>query len=117
MVASNIAKLLRYCFIRENHAHFHSSMQMGDGRFVACCVIKIQNKLKYNFSGRVSLLQVATVTRISTNWFENFQRFELWRTIFPGNFPTGVENWFELSGGPRNRWFEKSGFHCKESQK
>ena len=39
---------------------------MGDGRFVACWVIKMQNKLKYNFSGRVSLLQVATVTGIST---------------------------------------------------
>ena len=67
---------------------------MGDGRFVACCVIKIQNKLKYNFSGGVSLLQVANVTGVSTNWFENFQRFELWRVIFPGIFPTGVENWF-----------------------
>ena len=85
---------------------------MGDGRFVAYCVTKIQNKLKYNFSGRVSLPQVATVTGISTNWFENFQRFELWRVIFPGIFPTGVENWFELSGGSRNRGFEKSGFYC-----
>ena len=36
------------------------------------CVIKIQNELKYNFSGRVSLFQVASVTGISTNWFENF---------------------------------------------
>ena len=33
----------------------------GDGRFAPCCVIKIQNELKYNFSGWVSLLQVATV--------------------------------------------------------
>ena len=79
---------------------------MGD---VACCVIKIQNKLKYNFSGRVSLLQVATVTGISTNWFEKFQRFELWRVIFPGFFPTGVENWFEFAGVSNNRGFEKSG--------
>ena len=73
---------------------------MGDGRFVACCVIKKQNKLKYNFFGRVSLLQVATytVTGISTNWSENFQRFELWRVIFSGIFPTGVENWFEFDG-------------------
>ena len=70
---------------------------MGDGRFVAFCVVKIQNKLKYNFSGRLSLLQAATVTGISTNWFENFQRFELWRVIFPGIFPTGVENWFEFA--------------------
>ena len=70
---------------------------MGDGRFVACCVIKIQNKLKYNFSRRVSLLQFATVTGISTNWFGNFQRFELWRVIFPGIFPTGVDNWFEFA--------------------
>ena len=68
---------------------------MGDGRFVASCVIKIQNKLKYNFS--------------STNWLENFQSFELWRVIFPGIFPTGDENWFESAGvsniieGSRNR--------------
>ena len=55
-VASDEAKLLRYCFIRGNHAHFRSIKQMGDGRFVACCVIKIQNELKYNFSGSVSLL-------------------------------------------------------------
>ena len=81
---------------------------MGDA---ACCVIKVQNKLKYNFSGRVSLLQVATVTGISTNGFEKFQRFELWRVIFPGFFPTGVENWFDGSSlrefriieGSRNR--------------
>ena len=79
---------------------------MGDGGFVACCVIEIQNKLKYNFSGRVSLLQVATVTATSTNWFENFQR---WRVIFPGIFPMGVENWFEFVGVSNNRGFEKSG--------
>ena len=78
---------------------------MGD---VACCVIKIKNKLKYNFSGGVSLLQVATVTGISTNWFEKFQRFELWRVIFPGFFLTGVENWFEFAGVSNNRG-EKSG--------
>ena len=47
---------------------------MGDGRFVAGCVIKIQNKLKYNFSGRVSLLKVATVTGISYGG-EFFQGF------------------------------------------
>ena len=62
---------------------------MGDGRFVAYCVMKIQNKLKHNFSGRVSLLQAATVTGISSNWFENFQRFDLWRVIFPGIFSHG----------------------------
>ena len=81
---------------------------MGDGRFVASCVIKIQNKLKYNFSRRVSLLQVPTITGISTNWLENFQRFELWRVIFPGIFPTGDENWFESAGVSNNRGFEKS---------
>ena len=75
---------------------------MGDGRFVACCVIKIQNKQKYNFSGRVSLLQFATVTGISTNWFENFQRFELWRVIFAGIFPMGVNNWLEVVGVSNN---------------
>ena len=82
---------------------------MGDGRFVTCCVIKIQNKLKYNFSGRVSLLQVATVTGISTNWFEKFQRFELWWVILSGIFPTGVENWFEFAGVSNNQGFKKSG--------
>ena len=82
---------------------------MGDGRFVACCVIKIQNELKYNFSGRLSLVQVATVTGVSTNWFENFQRFELWGVIFKGIFLTGVENWLEFAGVSNNRGFEKSG--------
>ena len=47
-----------------------------DGRWQICC---LQNKLKFNFSGRVSLLQVTTVSGISTNWFENFQRFELYK--------------------------------------
>ena len=82
---------------------------MGDGRFVSCCVIKIQNKLKFIFSGRVTLLQVTTVIGISTNWFENFQRFELWKVIFPEIFPTGVENWFEFAGVSNNRRLEKSG--------
>ena len=82
---------------------------MVDGRFAACCIIKIQNKLKYNSSGRVSLLRVATITGISTNWFENFQRFELWRVIFAGIFSTEVENWFEFAGISNNRGFEKSG--------
>ena len=79
---------------------------MGD---VACCVIKIQNKLKYNFSGRVSLLQAATVTGINTNWFEKFQRFELWRVIFPGFFfpwesriGSGLRE-FRIIEGSRNR--------------
>ena len=81
---------------------------MGDGRFVACCVIKIQNKLKYNFSGFLCF-KVATVTGISTNWLEIFQRFELWRGISPGIFPTGDENWFEFEGVSNNRGFEKSG--------
>ena len=81
---------------------------MGDGRFVTCCVIKIQNKQKYNFHGRVSLLQVVTVNGISTNWFENFQRFELWRVIFPGIFPIGIENWFEFAGVSNNQGFKKS---------
>ena len=60
---------------------------MRDERFVVCCVIKTQNELEYNFFGRVSLLQVATVTGINTNWFEKFQSFELWRVFFPGIFP------------------------------
>ena len=28
---------------------------------------------------------------------------------FSGNFPTGVENWFEFAGISNNRGFEKSG--------
>ena len=105
-MASNVAKLLRYCFIRGNHPHFRSN------RWKICCLLcnkNKKNKLKYNFSERASLLEVATVTGISTNWFENFQRFELWRVIFPGMFPTGVENWFEFAGVSNNRGFEKSG--------
>ena len=82
---------------------------MGDCRCVACCVIEIQNNLKYSFSGRASLLQVAALTGISTNWFENFQRFELWRVICPGIFPTGVEKWSEFAGVSNNRGFEKLG--------
>ena len=78
---------------------------MGD---VACCVIKIQSKLKYSSSGRVSLLQIATATVISTKWFETFQRFESWRVIFSGIFSTGVDNWFEFAGVWNNRGFEKS---------
>ena len=78
---------------------------MGEGKFVTCSVIKIQNKLKYNFSGRVSLLQVTTVSGISTNLFEKFQRFELWRVIFP----MGIENWFKFEGVLTNRGFKKLG--------
>ena len=43
-----------------------------DGRWPICRLLCNKNKLKHNFSGRVSLLQVATVTGISTNWFKNF---------------------------------------------
>ena len=68
---------------------------MGD---VACCVIKIQNKLKYDFSGRVSLLEVATVTGISTNLLENIQRFEIWRVIFSGNFSHGRRELVRVCG-------------------
>ena len=61
--------------------------------------------LNYNFSRSLYLLQVANVTGISTKWFQSFQRFELWRVIFP----TGVGNWFEFAGVSNNRGFEKSG--------
>ena len=71
---------------------------MENDRFVACCVIKIQNKLKYNFSGSASLLQVVNVTGISTKWLKNFERFELWKVIFP----KGVKNWFEFVGVSNN---------------
>ena len=81
---------------------------MGDDRFVACCVIKIRNKLKYTeLSRKCFFAEAAIVTGISTKWFENFQRFELWRVIFL----TGVENWFEFTGVSNNRGLEKSG--CK----
>ena len=77
---------------------------MEDDRFVSCSEIKIQNKPKYNLSGRGYLAEVANVTGIGTKWFRNLQRFELWRVIFP----TEVENWFEYAGfriteGSRNR--------------
>ena len=78
---------------------------MRDDRVVACCVIKIQNRLSYNFSRSVYLLQVVNVTGISIKWFQNFQRFELWRVIFP----TEVKNWFKFAGVSNNRGFEKSG--------
>ena len=35
---------------------------------------------------------------------------------FLGIFPKGSDNWFELSGGSRNRGFEKSGFYCTLQQ-
>ena len=45
------------------------------------------------------------VTGISTKWFENFQRFELWRVIFS----TRVENWFKFAGVLNNGGFMKLG--------
>ena len=66
--------------------------------------------MQYNFFGRVSLLQIATVTGISTNWFENFQRFELWRVIFPGIFSKGVENWLiRVCGSFEQSWARETG--------
>ena len=82
---------------------------MGDVRFVACYVIKIQNKLfwkgmymymyvcmyvcKTLFKhGKIlhnSLLQVATVTGIRTNCLENFQRLEVMEGNFSRNFSNG----------------------------
>ena len=92
------------------------------GRWPICCLLcnKIQNKLKYNFSGSVSLLQVATVTGISTHCFENFQRFELRRVLFPGIFPTVVEKWFEFAGvsiieGSRN-WGQNYSVRVRQIQ-
>ena len=93
-----LLKLLRYCFIRGNHAHFHSNRwEMADFSLAQC-----NKKIQKLEAGRVSLLEVATVTGISTNWFEKFQRFELWRVIFPGIFPTAVKNWFEFVGVSNN---------------
>ena len=78
MASSNVAKLLRYCFTRRLGAIMHIFV-VTDGRPQICRLLcnKSITKLKYNFSGRVSLLQVATVTGISTNWVVNVQRFEL----------------------------------------
>ena len=45
------------------------------------------------------------VTGISAKLFQNFQRFKLWRVIFP----TGVQNWFEFAGVSSNQGFEKLG--------
>ena len=68
-MASDDSKLLRYSFVTGNTAHFRSNRWEMTDLLLSCC---IQNKPKYNFSGRVSLLQVAIVTGISTKWFENF---------------------------------------------
>lgn len=38
---------------------------MADDRFVSCCIIKIENKLTYNLSESVYLLQGENVTGIS----------------------------------------------------
>ena len=43
-----------------------------DDIFVACCVIKIENNLKYNLCRSIHLFQGKNVTRISTKWFLNF---------------------------------------------
>ena len=68
---------------------------MGVDRFVAYCVIKIQNKPKYtNFSEIVYLLQVMNVTGISTKWFQNFQRFE----FIEGNFSHGSRELVQVCG-------------------
>ena len=40
----------------------------------------------------------------STEYFENFRRFEASRV----NLPHGSQNWFDISGVSRNRGFEKS---------
>ena len=58
---------------------------MGDGRFVASCIIKTQLFRKDLFT--FSLLQVATATGISTKWFENFPTFKLWGVILLYFFP------------------------------
>ena len=78
---------------------------MGDERFVARCVIKIENKLRYNLARSALLLQGANVTGISTKWFVSFQSSSYGRLIFP----MGVENWFEFAGIPNDGGFEKSG--------
>ena len=68
-MASEASKLLRYSFVTGNSAHFRSNRWEMTDLSLSCC---IQNKLKHNFFGRVSLLQVGIVTGISTKWFENF---------------------------------------------
>ena len=48
-------------------------------------------------------LQVPTVTGISTNWFENFQRFELWRVILWEFFPREATTGSSYREGARVR--------------
>ena len=74
-----------------------------DGRWQICRLLCDKNT-KYNFSVRVSLLHVTTITGISTNWFENFQRFELRRVIFPRESRNGSSlREFRIIEGSRNR--------------
>ena len=69
----------------------------------------MQNKLKYNFSGRFCFLQDATVTGINTNWFENFQRGssygeQFFREFFPLESRIGSSlREFRIIEGSRNR--------------
>ena len=102
-MASNEAEFLGNCFIRGNDAHFRCNR--WEMCRLPCSKNAVENKLKYNLSGSVYLLQGANVTGISTKWFLNFQRLESSELIFP----TGVENWFEFAGVSNNRGFEKSG--------
>ena len=52
---------------------------MGD---LSLAVLIIQNMLKYNFYGRLSLLQIVTVAGISTTLFEKFSKIR----VMEGNF-------------------------------
>ena len=74
-------------------------------RFVTCCVIKIENRLSYNLSGGVFLLQGANITGNSSQWFVTFLGSSYRGSIFP----TVVGNWFELAGLSNNLRFKKSG--------
>ena len=84
-------------------SHFRSNRD-GRNKF-ACCVIKIQNKLKHNFSRSLYLLQVANVTGIRTKWFQNFQFPVMEGNFFPREWRIGSRLAFRII----RRVFENSG--------
>ena len=77
-----------------------------DDRFVACCVIKIENKLKYNFSRSVYWLEDENVTGISTKLLLSFQMLKLLRVNFSHRSQelVGVLGAFQIIKGLRNWW-------------
>ena len=106
-VASNDAKLLRYCFIRGKYGRIRSNKRKMTDLSLDCCVTKRENNtcpIKLNaLSGSVYLLQGANVTGISPTTSSEGSSYGVLICT------TGVENWFEFAGVSNNPGFEKSG--------